>query len=63
MTFQDKLDRLSAVLGAEAASLGLIFVDGPGPEDISLMPPDTITTNGQPRGVYLFAVAEAAMRV
>jgi hypothetical protein len=63
MTFQDKLDQLNATIEAEAASLGLIFVDGPGPEDVSLVPPDTITTNGQPRGVYQFAVAEAPERV
>ena len=55
-----KLTELNATIEAKATELGLVFVDGPDSRPVALTAPSTGVTNYQPRGVYLFAVAEGA---
>jgi hypothetical protein len=59
MTLASKLDLLNETISQQAAMLGLVFVNGPGIEPWHTPPhADIGRTNGQDRGVYLFAVAE-----
>ena len=62
-----KLAELNATIEAKVADLGLSIVSGPegsrilgGQSLIALAVPSVGVTNYQPRGVYLFAVAEGA---
>ena len=61
---QTKINELNAAILAKAAELGLKFVDGPDPVAVDPNIPardfgTAAMTNGQLRGVYGFAVAEA----
>jgi hypothetical protein len=66
-TLEHKVVELNAAIEREVRRLGLIFVSGPGPDsfppELSLCRPEGASVgnavNGQPRGVYAFAVAEA----
>lgn len=61
MDLRTKLDHLNHAISREAHKLGLMFVNGPDAGSLSAdmaLKPDVGHTNGQLRGVYLFAVAE-----
>jgi hypothetical protein len=61
VTFDEKIQMLHATIETQATWLGLVFVSGPGPESLppELALPDNVdVTNGQPRQVYSFSVAE-----
>ena len=58
-----KIEELNKVIKEKASELGLIFVNGPGPENVGFVVSRNgrhhrDITNGQEREVYLFAVAE-----
>ena len=57
-----KIAQLNAAIQAEAAKLGLVFVNGPdtAPGTFDAQQPARSQTNGQERETYLFSVAEAA---
>lgn len=59
MSLEQKIVDLNNSIVREVELLGLQFVTGPGPEAFSFPGANLGTTNGQPRGVYLFGVAEA----
>jgi hypothetical protein len=57
-----KIEELNTAVRAKAVELGLIFVSGPDTRavDFPTFPsPAQGQTNGQPRFVYLFGVAES----
>jgi hypothetical protein len=54
-----KLQTLMEILTERASALGLVFVGGPDPAAKEAPSPSISMTNGQARGVCLFAVAES----
>jgi hypothetical protein len=61
---KQKVDKLNEAIRIKAAHLGLIFVNGAGPEAVQAdglqgVNPSISPTGHQERAVYLFAVAES----
>lgn len=59
MTIEQKLAVMNATIVQEAVTLGLVFVNGCNPSPWTPPTANLGQNNGQQRGVYLFALADA----